>query len=182
MARHVWNTEPQCVYSDSREFRKDFDKIHWHARSSSLNHKCLFGIFCTFDLWHLCSLASFFRFFDDYERDEDGNYVVNSAGNVWDYHDHGEVSRWSYWSSLSWDDQSKTPRSSRSSSRLWWSELLIKFEGRSAFKSGQVGRPTCLFHLSITHSLSANSLSTFTHCTFTECKWQIQKCYIEYRF
>ena len=28
MARHVWNTEPQCVYSDSRKFRKDFDKIH----------------------------------------------------------------------------------------------------------------------------------------------------------
>ena len=63
MARHVWNTEPQCVYSDSRKFRKDFDKIHWHARSSSLNHKCLFGIFCTFDLWHLCSLASFFQIF-----------------------------------------------------------------------------------------------------------------------
>ena len=41
----------------------------------------------------LSSLASFLRFFDDYQRDEDGNYVVNSAGNVWNYHDHGEVSR-----------------------------------------------------------------------------------------
>ena len=111
MARHMWNIEPQGVYSDPRKFRKDFDKIHWHARSSSLNHKCLFGIFCTFDLWRLCSSASFFRFFHDYEKDEDGNYVVNSAGNVWDDHDHGEVSRWSYWSSLSWDDHPKTPQS-----------------------------------------------------------------------
>ena len=57
---------------------------------------------------------------------------------------------------MGWSSQDPTiPRSSRS----WWSELLIIFEGRSAFKSGLVGRPTWLFLLSIAHSLSANSLS-----------------------
>ena len=64
MARHVWNTEPQCVYSDSRKFRKDFDLFHWHARSPSSNHKCLFEIFCTFDIWHLlASISTYFQMF-----------------------------------------------------------------------------------------------------------------------
>ena len=62
------------------------------ARPALTTNACLeYFALLTYDIyvyWHL-----FFRFFDDYERDEDGNYVVNSAGNVWDDHDHGEVSR-----------------------------------------------------------------------------------------
>ena len=67
-------------------------QIHASSGKTLTTNACLeYFALLTYDIyvhWRL-----FFNFFDDYERDEDGNYVVNSAGNVWDYHNHGEVSR-----------------------------------------------------------------------------------------